>query len=130
MGYHSILTSLAQSGTGVLTDNARGEYASDVIYNDLNVEQIKSIPPTAHHRNVDLRVVDADEKGYARTHIVLPSTIYGVAKHALTEAGISNPYSQQIPSLIRASLGRGRAGVVGKGLAWLPSVHTIDSKSV
>ncbi|KAI1792972.1 NAD(P)-binding protein [Ganoderma leucocontextum] len=114
------------SGTGVLTDNARGEYASDTIYSDLNVGQIKSIPPTASHRNVDLRVVDADETGYARTHIVLPSTIYGIANHALTEAGIANPHSQQIPNLIRASLDRGRAGVVGKGLAWWPSVHTTD----
>ena len=73
---------------------------------------------------------DADEKGYARTHIVLSLTIHGAAKYALIEAGIWNPYSQQIPNFIRASPGRGRAGVVRKGLAWLPSVHTIDSKSV
>nr|VWO98122.1 Protein RecA (Recombinase A) [Ganoderma boninense] len=114
------------SGTGVLTDDARGEYASDTIYSDLNVEQIKSIPPTASHRNVDLLVVDADKKGYARTHIVLPSTIYGIATHALAEAGIANPHSQQIPKLIQASLARGQAGVVGKGLPWWPNVHIID----
>ncbi|PIL36717.1 hypothetical protein GSI_00406 [Ganoderma sinense ZZ0214-1] len=114
------------SGTGVLTDNARGEYASDTIYSDLNVEQIKSIPPTALHRNVDLRVVDADEMGYARTHIVLPSTIYGIANHTLVDAGVANPHSQQIPNLIRAALDRGRAGVVGKGLPWWPNVHITD----
>ncbi|TBU33513.1 NAD(P)-binding protein [Dichomitus squalens] len=114
------------SGTGVLTDNARGEYATDTIYSDINVDQIKSIPPTAVHRNVDLRVVDADEKGFARTHIVLPSTIYGIASHPLVKAGVSNPHSQQIPGIIRASLDRKRAGVVGKGLAWWPSVHIDD----
>ena len=63
-----------KSGTGVLTDDARGEYATETIYDDLDVEQIKSIPPTALHRNVDLLVVGADVQGYARTQIILPST--------------------------------------------------------
>ncbi len=130
MSRSSILTLLAQSGTGVLTDNARGEYASDTIYSDIDIEQLKSIPPTASHRNVDLRVLDADAKGYARTHIVFPSTIYGIAKHALVEAGVSNPHSIQIPYIIRGSLDRGRAGVVGKGLPWWPNVHIADGKSV
>ncbi len=122
----SILTVHAQSGLGVLADDARGEYASDTIYSDLNVQQLKSIPETAFHRTVDLRVIDADQTGYVRCHIVLPSTVYGVAKHALVEAGVANPHSIQIPTIIRASLRRGRAGVVGKGLALWPSVHTTD----
>ena len=73
-------------------------------------------------------MVDADQQGYARTHIVLPSTIYGIATHALVKAGISNAHSQQIPAIIRASVDRKRAGVVGKGLAWWPSVHIDDSE--
>ncbi|KAI0787434.1 NAD(P)-binding protein [Fomes fomentarius] len=115
------------SGTGVLTDNARGEYATDTIYDDTNVEQIKSIPATAFHRNVDLRVVDADQKGYVRSHIIVPSTIYGIAKHELVNAGVSNPHSIQVPGVIRASLGRKRAGVVGKGKALWPDVHIDDT---
>ncbi|KAI1796987.1 NAD(P)-binding protein [Ganoderma leucocontextum] len=114
------------SGTGVLADDARGEYQSQTTYSDLNVKELRAIPPTAYHRTVDLRVVDIDEKGHARSHIILPSTVYGVAKHPLVEAGVANPYSIQIPTLIRASLRRGRAGVVGKGLAMWPSVHTTD----
>ncbi|TBU41486.1 hypothetical protein BD309DRAFT_965128 [Dichomitus squalens] len=120
------LTGSAQSGTGLLTDNARGEYATETIYSDLNIEQIKSISPTAFHRNVDLLVIGADEEGYARTHIVLPSTVYGIAAHPLVEAGISNPYSMQIPLIIRSSLARKRAGVIGKGLSLWPSVHIDD----
>lgn len=105
-------------------------FASDTIYSDLNVDQIKSIPSDAVHRNVDLAIVDADEKGYARTYIVLPSTIYGFATHHLVEAGISNPISIQIPNLIRASLSRKQAGMVGLGKAIWPDVHIDDGELV
>lgn len=118
---------ITQSGTGVLVDNAWGEYATETIYNDLDVDQIKSIPETAMHRAVDLLIVDADREGYVRTHIVLPSTIYGIANHALVDAGVSNPHSVQVPLVIKASLKRKRAGVVGKGAAMWPNVHINDS---
>jgi len=119
-------TLIHTSGTGVISTPAKGMFASDTIYSDLNVDQIKSIPPEAFHREIDLAVVDANEKGYARTYIVLPSTIYGFAAHQLVEAGISNPISIQIPSLIRASLDRKQAGVVGAGKAIWPDVHIDD----
>lgn len=61
--------------------------------------------------------------GYARTYVVLPSTVYGIAKTPLVDAGVQNPYSMQIPLLIKAALDRGRAGMVGKGLALKPNVH-------
>ncbi len=112
----------------MLTDDARGEYATETIYDDLNVEQYKAIPDTAFHRDVDTLVINADVEGYARTYIVLPSTIYGIAKHPLTEAGVSNPHSMQIPTLIKAALARKRAGVVGKGKALWPDVHIDDSE--
>ncbi|KAI0649448.1 NAD-P-binding protein [Trametes meyenii] len=114
------------SGTGVLTDDARGEYITDTIYSDTNIEQLKSISPTAVHRNVDLLVIAADTEGYARTHIIFPSTIYAIAEGALFDAGVSNPYSIQIPLLIKAALDRKRAGVVGKGKPLWPDVHIHD----
>ncbi|KAI9061107.1 NAD-P-binding protein [Trametes sanguinea] len=114
------------SGTGELTDDARGMYATETIYSDLNVEQIKSIPPTAFHRNVDLTIVEADEQGYVRAHIILPSTIYGIAEGSLFDAGVSNRHSIQIPLLIKGSLDRKRAGVVGLGKALWPDVHISD----
>ncbi|KAI0920646.1 hypothetical protein AcV5_010330 [Taiwanofungus camphoratus] len=114
------------SGTGVLTDHAKGMYATDVIYSDTNVAQIESIPDTAVHRNVDLAVVDADQQGYARTYIILPSTIYGFASGPLVDAGISNPQSIQIPNLIKASIDRKQGGVVGAGKAIWPDVHIDD----
>ncbi|KAI8980053.1 NAD-P-binding protein [Trametes punicea] len=114
------------SGTGVLSDDAKGLYPTDTIYSDLNVEQLKSIPPTNLHRNVDLVVMEADAQGYVRAHIVCPSTIYGIAQGALVQAGVSNPHSIQIPALIKVSLARKRAGVVGQGKSLWPDVHISD----
>ncbi|KAI0767992.1 hypothetical protein BD413DRAFT_614675 [Trametes elegans] len=74
------------SGTGVLTDDARGEFASETVHSNLNVEQLKSIPPPTLHRNVDVLVVDADTQGYARTHSIFPSTIYDISQGTLFDA--------------------------------------------
>ncbi|KAH9887370.1 NAD-P-binding protein [Cubamyces lactineus] len=116
------------SGVGVLTDEATstGLFATETIYSDLNVEQLKSIPPTAIHREVDLAIMEADEQGHVRAHIVLPSTIYGLAQGSLFDAGVSNPHSIQIPSLIKAALQRKQAGMVGQGKAIWPDVHIGD----
>jgi hypothetical protein len=38
-------------------------YATDVIYDDSNFEQVANIKPTAIHRNVDLAVFEADREG-------------------------------------------------------------------
>ncbi|KAI0696906.1 NAD-P-binding protein [Cytidiella melzeri] len=114
------------SGTGLLTFEGatKGMYATEKIYRDDDPDDIEaSFPPTAFHRDVDLAIVQADKEGYARTYIILPSTIWGIAKNELVDVGIANPYSIQIPALIRAALARGRAGVVGKGLACWPSVN-------
>jgi hypothetical protein len=51
---------------GVLTDNAMGMFAYDIIYSDTDVEQIESLPPTQPHRIVDLEIVNADKEGGTR----------------------------------------------------------------
>ena len=61
--------------------------------------------------------------GYIDSYIILPSTIWGLASGPLVDAGIVNPQSIQIPALIRASLGRGRAGMVGEGKNLWPNVN-------
>ena len=53
--------------------------------------------------------------------------MYGIASNPLVDAGIMNPRSMQIPTLISASLNRGRAGVVGKGISRWSSVHIDDT---
>ncbi|KAF8884044.1 hypothetical protein BD779DRAFT_1742694 [Infundibulicybe gibba] len=86
------------SGTGVLSDDAAGQYAADVIYDDANPDQIETLAPTQPHRDVDLEILNADKQGYVKAYIILPGMIYGIAK-----------------ALIRASLDRGSGGMVGQG---------------
>jgi nucleoside-diphosphate-sugar epimerase len=109
-----------------LTDNAKGMYANDTIWDDTNPDQLETLPDTQSHRNVDLLVLAADKQGYARTHIMLPSTIYDFATGPLVTLGIQNPRSIQIPRLVGASIARKRAGMVGLGLNKWPNVHIDD----
>lgn len=111
------------SGTGVLTDDAKGDKTMDTIYYDTNVEQIESLPPTQAHRDVDLEVVAADQSGYVRTYIILPSTIYGIVTGSLVSLGIQNPHSVQVPAIIKAGLDRGQGGMVGEGKNLWPNVE-------
>ncbi|THU98280.1 NAD-binding protein [Dendrothele bispora CBS 962.96] len=111
------------SGTGLLVDNAAGMYPGQVIYDDADPDQIETLPASQPHRSVDLKIVAGDKDGYVSTYIVLPPTIWNIATGPLFEAGIANPRSIQIPSLVRASLDRGRGGMVGKGAnIW----HNVD----
>ncbi|KAG1882321.1 hypothetical protein F4604DRAFT_1743478 [Suillus subluteus] len=118
------------SGTGVLMDDAAGNYATDKIYSDLDIPMIESLPKTQPHREVDIEIVAAGERGYVRTYIILPSTIYGIANTSLVKLGIQNPYSIQIPSLIKASIDRKQGGVVGKGLNLWPNIHIDDTATL
>ncbi|RPD75238.1 hypothetical protein L226DRAFT_58443 [Lentinus tigrinus ALCF2SS1-7] len=111
------------SGTGVLADNAGGMYGSDTIYYDSDSDQIERLEPGRPHRNVDLNVVAADREGYVKTYIILPSTVYGLASGPLVDVGVMNPQSQQIPVLVRTSLDRQQAGMVGRGYNYHPNVH-------
>jgi hypothetical protein len=65
--------------------------------------------------------------GYARTYIILPSMIYGMATGRLVELGIQNPHSLQIPAVIKSSIARGQAGMVGMGKNIWPNVDIDDS---
>jgi len=111
------------SGTGVLSDDAKGDRISDTVYNDTNVEQIESLAPTQIHRDVDLEIVAADKSGYVRSFIILPSAIYGVATGSLVDLGISNPHSILVPYIVRASLERGQGGMIGEGKNLWPNVE-------
>lgn len=117
---------LPKSGTGVLTDDAAGLEASDIVWDDANPDQIEKLPATAPHRDVDLEIIHADEEGYVRAYIVAPATIYGIASGKLVDAGLMNKHSIQIPALINASVDRGQAGMVGKGVNIWPNVHIDD----
>lgn len=108
------------------------------MYDDADTAQVNSLPETQVHRDVDLAIKEASED--INAHIVLPSTIWGLASHPLVESGLSNfrsiqvgtmspcprasiSYICQVPALVRASIHRGQAGVVGSGVNHWPNVH-------
>ncbi|KIK96926.1 hypothetical protein PAXRUDRAFT_825456 [Paxillus rubicundulus Ve08.2h10] len=114
------------SGIGVLIDDAQGNYASNEIYSDLNIHKLESLPRTQPHREVDLAIANAGEEGYAKTCIILPGLVYGIAKTYLVSRGAQHSRSQQIPNVIKAGLDRRQGGVIGKGLNVWSHVHTED----
>jgi len=95
--------------------DSRGNSDEGEVYDDMNADQIETLSPTAPHRHVDLEIVKADKEGYVKTYIVLPPVIYGLAKTRFVDAGIQNPRSIMIPTLIKLALARGEAGMIGHG---------------
>ena len=89
--------------------------------------EVENDTPTVSSKDEAI-ITEADTQGYLRAHIVLPSLIYGVASHALVHAGVSHSTSIQIPTLIRAALDRGQAGMIGQGKSLWPDVHIDDSE--
>jgi len=104
-------------------DNAEGKYESTDIYSDLDTPKIESLPDTQAHRIVDLAIVAAEEEGYARTWIVLPSTIWGIVDTIFVKQGLQKPNSQQIPNFIGLAVGLGKAVYAGEGKNVWPHVH-------
>lgn len=114
------------SGTGVLSDDARGMHSDAQIYDDLDERQLATLKPSQPHRNVDLFLLDSENMKKVRTFIILPSTIYGVTSHQFVQAGLSNPLSIQIPTAIQVAINLNQVGTVGKGLNHWPCVHIDD----
>ena len=122
-------------------------YCSDLVYDDIKPDQIEALPSTQPHRPVDIKIVEADAQGsfgdlihfqnvlrlipgYLKSYIVIPGTVYGIASGPFIDAGIQNPYSVQVPLLIKVSLARGSTPIVGKGLSVWTSIHIDECKSV
>ncbi|CAE6480478.1 unnamed protein product [Rhizoctonia solani] len=110
------------SGTGLLSDNYNGELTPEgsKIWNDNDISDIKSIPPTQPHRNVDLEIFGAHERNEIDAYIIAPSCIYG------TGDGPRNKISQQVPRLIRAAIEFKQPVYVGKGTNLWNNVHITD----
>ncbi|CAE6470731.1 unnamed protein product [Rhizoctonia solani] len=110
------------SGTGLLSDNYNGELTPEgsKIWNDNDISDIKNIPPTQPHRNVDLEIFEAHEREEIDAYIIAPSCIYGLGD------GPVNKISQQVPRLIRAAVEFKQPVYVGKGTNLWNNVHITD----
>ncbi len=96
------------SGTCVLEDFADGQFASEKIYSDLDIEGIRALPVTNFHRDVDT-YIDENNKS-AELIVVCPPNIYGLG------SGPFNRQSVQIPALIKGMIKAKKAITVGKYL--------------
>jgi len=109
------------SGTGLATKDGSGKWDPNYkIRNDNNVDDIRSIPPEAPHRNVDLEIFEADSAGYVSAYIIAPSTIYA------TGTGPGNRISQQVPTLTNEILSHKQTVFVGEGTNQWNNVHIDD----
>ncbi|GAA5878453.1 hypothetical protein JCM3774_006403 [Rhodotorula dairenensis] len=116
------------SGTGIFaTGDARGLPPSpeDRVYSDLDVAAIEALGSRHPQRKVQVEVVAAAEAGDVRSYFIVPGTIFGVSAEPGTGT-IYNKHSNQMPALIRASIKRRRAGLVGRYQNTWPLVHTDD----
>ena len=120
-GLRSIL--IHNSGTGVLADDAYGNFASDKIYSDQDMSMINQIPDSAPHRNVDKLILSASSgNDKLKTIIVCPPLIYGKG------SGKFRVVSQQIPTMISAALAsqNNSVYVAGQGKNIWSAVHIDD----
>ncbi|KAJ7763048.1 hypothetical protein B0H16DRAFT_1661807 [Mycena metata] len=114
------------SGTGALTDNARGKFASEKIYEDIDCADIRAIPKTYVHREADELISEASVEGYIRGYVVMPPLI---CKFSFANGRGTGPFSRtsvQIPALIRAALKLGQSIHVGPGRSMWNGVHVQD----
>ncbi|KAG9123988.1 hypothetical protein FRC07_013292 [Ceratobasidium sp. 392] len=110
------------SGTGLLSDGYNGELTQEgsKIWNDNDINDVKGIAPTQPHRDVDLEIFGAHERGEIDAYIIAPSCIYGIGD------GPVNKLSQQVPRLIRAAIEFKQPVYVGKGTNLWNNVHISD----
>ncbi|KAJ6554640.1 hypothetical protein B0H19DRAFT_1210906 [Mycena capillaripes] len=109
-------TYIHTSGAGAIADlTVHGTHKDGPTWDDLDEAQMATIEPTQLHRPIDLELLSADDEGYIKSYIILPTTVYGVASGPLVESGIQKPERGLLPPLIATALARGQAGMVGEG---------------
>ncbi|TFK45846.1 NAD(P)-binding protein [Heliocybe sulcata] len=114
------------SGTAAVNDSANGMYDSNTVYSDMEPDRVQSDEFVLPHRFVNAELLKADQEGYIRSHIIYPSTVWGLATGPLVDAGLQNPHSIQIPAWIRISIARGKAFKIGEGRNIWPDTHIED----
>ncbi|KZS98417.1 NAD(P)-binding protein [Sistotremastrum niveocremeum HHB9708] len=110
------------SGTGVISDEARGLNASPFIHNDLHPKSIDGLDEKQPHRDVDIFVRDAAKTlgNKATVAIIIPPLIYGIG------TGPGKKVTDQIPALIRFAIKNKFAPIVGQGQNIWNNVHVKD----
>jgi nucleoside-diphosphate-sugar epimerase len=104
------------SGASIVGDDARGMWASDVVYDEETPLVVQSLKKP--RRDIDLMVLNAAASGI-RSMVICPSLIYGQGR------GL-NPKSVQIPFLTENAQNCGAVQIVGAGRNVWSNVHIDD----
>lgn len=107
---------LHTSGTSVVADDARGEWASDRVYDEDT--PVEPVPGKAARVAIDRMIVDAAGRD-VRSVVLCNSLIYG------TGPGL-HPDSVQIPTLVAAARTSGVARHIGHGRNIWSNAHVDD----
>ena len=107
---------LHTSGTSIVADDARGDRASDRIYDEDT--PVEPLPDKAARVAIDRLIVGAAGRG-VRSIVLCNSLIYG------TGPGL-NPDSVQIPTLVAQARKTGTVRHIGRGLNVWSNVHVDD----
>ncbi|KIO23946.1 hypothetical protein M407DRAFT_44912, partial [Tulasnella calospora MUT 4182] len=108
------------SGTGILAETVDGVFHSNKIYDDSIVDDIKSIPENAFHRDVDLEIFSAAKNGLVDAYIVAPCMIYGKCRGPLPHP------SMQINGMIKMALMHKEVVQLGPATNVWNSLHIDD----
>ncbi|KAG9046855.1 hypothetical protein FS837_003521 [Tulasnella sp. UAMH 9824] len=108
------------SGTGLLQNERDGAFHGDKIYDDSNLDDIKSIRVDAQHRDVDLQILSAGKTGLINPYIIAPCTVYSKGR------GPARNLSIQVNHMIRVALRRKELVQVGPGTNLWNAVHIDD----
>ncbi|KAH8179498.1 NAD(P)H-binding domain-containing protein [Sarocladium implicatum] len=114
-------TYIHTSGASLVGDQSAGEFESNKIWDDEVPGDIDALPDSAHHRVVDLAILQAAKElgTHAKFAIMIPPVIYGVGDH-------SKRLSIQGPTMVRFALKYGYAAQIGQGLSKWSQVHIKD----
>ncbi|KIY72097.1 NAD(P)-binding protein [Cylindrobasidium torrendii FP15055 ss-10] len=108
------------SGTALLSDYSFGKSPAQAKYSDYDdtdIEQLRSIPATALHNNVDQEFLKADAEGHIYTYLFVPGAIFSQPTGVLVDAGIVKPQEMMIYMIVASlELTKGVPGFIGDGL--------------
>ncbi|CAF1691545.1 unnamed protein product, partial [Adineta ricciae] len=108
-------------GTGLLAEDVHGKKGSNIVYNDLDLDQINRLPNTQLHRNVDLCIINASQMNpLIKSVIVCPSIIYGQG------SGLFKRQNITFIKLIEIALQQGKLQMIGTGEATWNNIHIDD----
>jgi nucleoside-diphosphate-sugar epimerase len=107
---------LHTSGSSVIGDDARGDRASEAIFDEDTPFVVA--PAKLPRREIDLAVLGASTAS-VRSVVICPSLIYGVGRGP-------NPHSVQVPFLVENARKQGVVQIVGRGVNRWSNVHIDD----